>query len=195
MKRLPEVFVLSVLGLLLFASQGSGQSGLVPYTPTSPWNTPIPANPFVSPKSSGYISGLTGSFGSDPTQYSFPVYKVDSATPLRTVSISGSFKTWGCNTCQATVQSGGTVRVPIPSGAQAAAGTDGQIILWNASTGQLVLYLRGHTKPLTGATFSASGTWIATGSDDGTARTFLCDVCRNLSGLQQLARERLAAIR
>ncbi|PYU92635.1 MAG: hypothetical protein DMG25_11625 [Acidobacteria bacterium] len=135
MKRLHEVFVLSVLGLLLFASQGSGQSGLVPYTPTSPWNTPIPANPFVSPKSSGYISGLTGSFGSDPTQYSFPVYKVDSATPLRTVSISGSFKTWGCNTCQATVQSGGTVRVPIPSGAQAAAGTDGQIILWNASTG------------------------------------------------------------
>ncbi|PYV25284.1 MAG: hypothetical protein DMG27_10550 [Acidobacteria bacterium] len=135
MKRLHEVFVLSVLGLLLFASQGSGQSGLVPYTPTSPWNTPIPANPFVSPKSSGYISGLTGSFGSDPTQYSFPVYKVDSATPLRTVSISGSFKTWGCNTCQATVQSGGTVRVPIPSGAQAAAGTDGQIILWNQSTG------------------------------------------------------------
>ena len=134
-KGLHPFFVLSVLGVLLSASQGSGQSGALPYAKTSPWNTPIPANPVVSAQSSSYISGLTGSFGSDPTQYSFPVYRVDSATPLRSVSISGSFKAWSCNTCEATVQSGGTVRAPIPSGAQAAAGTDAQIILWNESTG------------------------------------------------------------
>ena len=63
--------------------------------------------------------------------------------------------------------------------------------LWNAATGQLVLYLTGHTLPLTGATFSPVGSWILTGSEDGTASIVRCDICRDLPGLEQLARERL----
>ena len=66
--------------------------------------------------------------------------------------------------------------------------------LWDAHTGQLVEYLTGHTKPLTGAAFSPDGTWIVTGSDDGTARIVRCDICRDLPGLEQIARERLRAV-
>jgi WD40 repeat protein len=63
--------------------------------------------------------------------------------------------------------------------------------LWDATTGQLVRYLQGNTKPLTGASFSQDGKWIVTGSDDGTARIVQCDVCRTLGGLEQVARRRL----
>jgi WD40 repeat protein len=65
--------------------------------------------------------------------------------------------------------------------------------LWDASTGKLVMYLRGHTKPLTGARFGP-GNWIATASEDGTARVLRCDICRTLPGLERVARARLAAI-
>ncbi len=66
--------------------------------------------------------------------------------------------------------------------------------LWNANTGRLLLYLRGHTRPLTGAAFSPDGQLIATGSYDGSARIFQCDICRDLSGLEQVARARLRSI-
>ena len=66
--------------------------------------------------------------------------------------------------------------------------------LWDSATGQLVLYLSGPTRPLTGATFDPGGDWIVTGSEDGTARIVRCDICRNLPGLEQLARERLRSV-
>ena len=66
--------------------------------------------------------------------------------------------------------------------------------LWDSATGQLVLYLSGPTLPLTGATFGPGGDWILTGSEDGTARIVRCDICRNLPGLEQLARERLRSV-
>jgi hypothetical protein len=66
--------------------------------------------------------------------------------------------------------------------------------LWDAVTGRLVLYLEGNTKPLTGSTFSPDGNWILTGSEDGTARIVQCEICRNLGGLEQVARLRLQNI-
>ena len=66
--------------------------------------------------------------------------------------------------------------------------------LWDSATGQLVLYLSGPTRPLTGATFDPGGDWILTGSEDGTARIVRCDICRNLPGLERLARERLRSV-
>ena len=67
--------------------------------------------------------------------------------------------------------------------------------LWDATTGQLVLYLVGHTKPLTSAVFSPSGAWIVTGAEDDTASVYRCDVCRDLPGLESVARARLREIR
>jgi len=69
--------------------------------------------------------------------------------------------------------------------------------LWNARTGQLVSYLVGPTTPrLTGASFSPTGKWILTGSEDGTARVYHCVViCQTLSGLEATARARIRALR
>jgi WD40 repeat protein len=67
--------------------------------------------------------------------------------------------------------------------------------LWNAGTGQLVFYLGRHSAPLTGAGFSASGNWIVTGSQDGTARVYRCVICRPLPGLEATAAARLRALR
>jgi WD40 repeat protein len=66
--------------------------------------------------------------------------------------------------------------------------------LWDASSGRLLQYLRGHTKPLTGASFSPDGRYIVTGGDDGIASIVRCEICAGLEGLEQTARERLAAI-
>jgi WD40 repeat protein len=66
--------------------------------------------------------------------------------------------------------------------------------LWNVATGQLVLYLREHERPLTAATFSPDGNWVLTASEDGTARIVRCDVCRDLDGLEDIARRRLRSI-
>jgi WD40 repeat protein len=67
--------------------------------------------------------------------------------------------------------------------------------LWNAHSGELILYLRGDTKPLTGAVFDGSGHWVVTGSQDGTARVVPCAICGNLPQLEQVARERLRELR
>jgi WD40 repeat protein len=66
--------------------------------------------------------------------------------------------------------------------------------LWNAGTGQLVFYLIGDTAPLTGASFSQTGNWILTGSEDGTARTYHCQICQPLPQLESLAEARLRAL-
>jgi WD40 repeat protein len=67
--------------------------------------------------------------------------------------------------------------------------------LWNVATGQLLFYLGRDTKRLTGASFSRTGNWILTGSEDGTARVYQCVICQTLSGLEGTARARLHALR
>jgi len=106
-----------------------------PYSDASPWNTKIAANPTYDPQSDYHITALSGSLGSDPTQYAFPVYEVTSSTPLRTVKLSGAFSNVVDNDTRVIWQSGGTVQVPIPAGAQQSAGSDGNIIILNRQTG------------------------------------------------------------
>jgi WD40 repeat protein len=53
--------------------------------------------------------------------------------------------------------------------------------------------LRGHTRPLYSAAFSADGERIATTSFDGTVRIYRCEVCGSLRELRARAREQLAA--
>ena len=79
-----------------------------------------------------------------------------------------------------------------------ALGRDGEPVHRRAlgrDDGRLVLYLQGHTAPLTGATFGPDGTEILTGSQDGTARVVACEICRPLAGLEQVAESRLARLR
>jgi WD40 repeat protein len=66
--------------------------------------------------------------------------------------------------------------------------------LWQVSDGRLLLYLRGHTQPLTSASFSPDGRRILTSSRDGTVRTYLCELCGGIDDLQRLANERMAGL-
>jgi WD40 repeat protein len=66
--------------------------------------------------------------------------------------------------------------------------------VWQVSDGRLLLYLRGHTKKLTSASFSPDGRRILTSSEDGTVRTYLCELCGGIDSLLGLANTRIAGL-
>jgi WD40 repeat protein len=66
--------------------------------------------------------------------------------------------------------------------------------LWEARTGRLLSLLRGHVGPLTAAEFAPGGYKVFTAGQDGTVRTYTCDVCAPLSGLLALADRRRASV-
>lgn len=109
-----------------------------PYSAESPWNTPIPADVGVNPDSDAAVATIGGPITSDPSQYTYPVYFVDSSTPVRSVELSGLYSdVTGTATSdeKLTRYSGATVQVPARDEFSAAAGSDGQIIIVNPSTG------------------------------------------------------------
>ena len=62
------------------------------------------------------------------------------------------------------------------------------------ATGEHVVFLRGHTKPLVGAVFAGGdGRLIVTASKDGTVRTWRCGLCGDVDDLIKLAQQRLHA--
>jgi len=106
-----------------------------PYSDASPWNTPIGDTPRYDAQSDWHVGALQGTFSSDPTQYTYPVFEVAGSTPRRTVSLSGFFSNVTNGGLTLVNQRGGTVDLPIPENAVAAAGSDAQIILVDPSTG------------------------------------------------------------
>ncbi len=64
--------------------------------------------------------------------------------------------------------------------------------LWEVRTGRLLSLLRGHAGPLAAAEFGRGGYHVFTAGEDGTVRTYACDVCAPLSGLLALADRRRA---
>jgi hypothetical protein len=103
-----------------------------PYSSASPWNTPIAAQPAINASSAYDILTLGSNFGSDPTQYTFPVYSVSPGGPMGTVAVSGVF---GNMTPAAMTTSRGNISLPLPAGVQPASGSDSQAIILNPATG------------------------------------------------------------
>jgi WD40 repeat protein len=64
--------------------------------------------------------------------------------------------------------------------------------LWAASTGKFLAFLRGHRGALRTAVFGPDSRTILTSGDDGTVRTYHCEVCGTLAQLVRLAEARLA---
>ena len=67
--------------------------------------------------------------------------------------------------------------------------------LWDAQDGTNVVRLQGHDGTLTAAAFGPNGDTIVTGGEDGTVRTYRCQLCGRLGDLVALAERRLAATR
>ena len=101
-----------------------------PYSDDSPWNTPIPD----APKYLDRDIGIRGELTSSPEQYTYPVYYVSSATPRRAVTLSGWFSNVVDGGKRLVNQRAGTAELPIPDAAEAAAGSDAQIILIDPTT-------------------------------------------------------------
>jgi hypothetical protein len=105
-----------------------------PYTDTSPWNTPVTNAP-IHPNSSNLITSLNGRvLGSNPDQYTYPVYEVTNATPNKSLTITGTFSNV-TNNGNTLTRSSGTFQIPIPNGALQSAGDDAQMIIINKDTG------------------------------------------------------------
>jgi WD40 repeat protein len=66
--------------------------------------------------------------------------------------------------------------------------------LWEARGGRLLSFLRGHAGPLAAAEFARGGYDVFTAGQDGTVRTYTCEVCAPLSGLLALAHRRRAGL-
>jgi YD repeat-containing protein len=82
-----------------------------------------------------------------------------------------------------------------PTGRWVAGAGPISVILWTASSGRQLFYLRGHTATLTGVSFSPATATVLSSSRDGTVRTYRCDVCVDLGRLVHLAEVRLAQTR
>jgi len=106
-----------------------------PYTAASPWNTPIGSSPAIDAHSEEHVQALGGPLTSDPAQYTFPVYEIKRGTsPLR-VHVQGVFSSVTNGGRRLRIRTRPTIRLPIPPGAQAAAGSDAQMIIVDRRTG------------------------------------------------------------
>lgn len=102
-----------------------------PYTDDSPWNRPIDGSPTYLERDHGVRGELTSS----PDQYTYPVYYVSDATPRVTVILDGWYSDVVDGGQRLRNQRAGTARLPLPADAEAAAGSDAQIILIDPATG------------------------------------------------------------
>jgi WD40 repeat protein len=68
----------------------------------------------------------------------------------------------------------------------------GRAGVWDTRDGGVIVRLQGHEGPVASAAFDPSGRRVVTGGDDGTVRTYVCDVCGGPDELVRLAHARLA---
>lgn len=113
----------------------AGGSCVRPYSDASPWNTPIGDNPVYAADSANRVAQIGGPLTSDPTQYTYPVYKAATSRPATRVKIFqavSQIKAGGANLRNAQR---GTLRIPLPKKARATAET-GQLIVVDEASGR-----------------------------------------------------------
>jgi len=135
---------------------GGGSFEQRPYETGSAWNQPIGSGTSLDPLSEAMVAtiGLSangGQLSSDPTQYSYPVYVADAATPRVTVTCTGYCSiVHPDGTREPSAKS--MADVPVPDRARPSAGSDGQMIIIDPST--------GYEYDVWQATRDASGDWV-----------------------------------
>ena len=108
------------------------------FAPTSFWNAPLPADAPPDPSSASVVGALDEEIAAeeqagrgpwiDTTAWSVPVYTVSADQPTVPVQLEGN---------PTDTLSSALSAVPLPPDAQPAAGTDGQLVVWQPSTDRL----------------------------------------------------------
>jgi len=112
-----------------------------PYRDSSIWNTPIDWSiAKIHPMNDLMMEAFfkdTDWIGSDTSQYTPNVYLVSNSTPLVPVKLNENrFRDAIEDTTIQYGQPAGVVKMPLPSGARPAVGTDGQLVVLNIDTGE-----------------------------------------------------------
>ena len=107
-----------------------------PYSPSSPWNTPVGAGPVLHPQSADLVRSLGKELTSDPTQYTMPVYEVTHATPRVPVQVLGRFSDVDPDGRSVVAHRSVQVAVPLPEQATASPGSDAHVVVVDLSTGE-----------------------------------------------------------
>ena len=110
------------------------------FSPTGPWNAPVPVGAKLDANSGRIVSTLAGVIALkatnrvfpfiNTTEYSTPIYRVGADTPKQSIDLSAGDPAQPA-LVEAIDTNGG---VPFPAGAQPAAGTDGVITVSDASS-------------------------------------------------------------
>ena len=103
-----------------------------PFSPSSVWNQPLPADAPLDPNSQAYVNEVVRQVDGDgpwlnTTSYSTPVYVVPFSQPTQQVTLDS----YGPDLQQEFDA------VPIPAGAVAASGTDKHMVVWQPSTDRM----------------------------------------------------------
>jgi hypothetical protein len=94
------------------------------YSADSPWNTPVPAGARV--RSLLGCTDYDKRLSSDPTQYTYPLFRVPDATPMSTVIVSGRYSEVRGGRL---TQRKGSISVPLPLNFAASGGNDAQAVI------------------------------------------------------------------
>jgi WD40 repeat protein len=136
--------------------------------------------------------------GDNPEGLSAIAFSRDSKRVV-TAGTDGQLRTWGVADGSRLATFRGHVSIVeqvqfSPDGRWVASAGPSAAGLWVADTGQRIYFLRGHGAPLTAAVFARNSRRVFTSGQDGTVRTYLCDICGPLPELRKKARERLDAL-
>lgn len=106
-----------------------------PYTDESPWNTAIGEAPTYAPDTARRVGAINGELTSDPSQYTYPVYRAATkrrATPVRVFDALSLVRARGAKLVN---KEGGTLPIPLPKKARPTAET-GQLIVIDPASGR-----------------------------------------------------------
>ncbi len=108
------------------------------FSPSGPWNAPLAAGVPLDPSSRALVGALGAEVAAEraghrgpwinTTSYSVPIYTVPATQPTVAVELDHAPE---------PALSGAWSAVPLPSSAKPASGTDGDLVVWQPSSGRM----------------------------------------------------------
>jgi len=134
------IIAAALIGAAAAGTPAASAAAARPFSPTSFWNTPLPADVPLHADSTAYAANITGQiqryYGTaaiNTTTYSAPVYTVPAGQATITVKFSNcQNKTWVDPKFLEQISA-----VPIPANAVPALGTDAEMVVYQPSSDKL----------------------------------------------------------